>query len=84
MEDDARAAVLAAEGRLDGAVAHRRAALAVWAAVGHGRRGARTAVALARLTRGSRDVADARRRTASFRGSWLARTARRVAKGPDR
>ncbi|HEY0394801.1 MAG TPA: hypothetical protein VGD01_09960 [Candidatus Elarobacter sp.] len=84
MEDDARAAVLAAEGRLAGAVAHRRAALAVWAAVGHGWRGARTAVALARLTHAGPDVADARRRTATFHGSWLARTARRVATSPDR
>jgi hypothetical protein len=79
MEVDARAAVLAAEGRLGEAVAQRRAALAVWDTVGHGWRAARTAVALARLTRDRADVANARGRTESFGGSWLARTLRRVA-----
>jgi len=75
MEQDAQAAVLAAEGRADEAVAMRRRALATWDDLDHLWRAARSAIALARLTGTDHDAAAALMRTKTFRCSWLGRAA---------
>ncbi|MEA2720199.1 MAG: hypothetical protein QOJ39_2063 [Candidatus Eremiobacteraeota bacterium] len=76
MEEDAEAAVLAAEGFIQEAVARRRTALTTWDALGHGWRAARTAVAIGELTGSAHDAAVARVKTRAFQRSWLARRAR--------
>jgi hypothetical protein len=78
MEDDAEAAVLAAEGKIERAVSLRRATVETWSKLGHGWRAARAAVALAELTAKPEDVADASRRVERFRRSLLVRRVRRI------
>ena len=77
MEFDAEAAVLAAEGRRDDAIAKRRMALTIWDQLEHGWRAARTAIALAQLTGSPDDATRAVWYTDGFRRSWLKRRARR-------
>lgn len=78
MEDDAEAAVLAAEGKIERAVSLRRSTVETWSKLGHGWRAARAAVALAELTSKPEDAADACRRVEAFRRSWLVRRVRRI------
>jgi hypothetical protein len=77
MECDAQAAVVAAEGRAERAVALRKSALAVWSTIEHGWRAARSAVGIADLTRAPEDVRVAREHCEAYRRSWLGRRARR-------
>lgn len=78
MENDAEAAVLAAEGKIEHAVSLRRSTVETWSSLGHGWRAARAAVAIAELTSRPEDVADAHRRVEAFRRSWLVRRVRRI------
>ena len=78
MEDDAEAAVLAAEGKIGRSVSLRRSTVETWSALGHGWRAARAAVAIAELTAKPEDLADARRRVEAFQRSWLVRRVRRI------
>lgn len=77
-EDDAHATVLAAEGRLEASVTARRRALSTWDALAHRWRAARSAVAIAEITKCSDDLVVARDRADEFRHSWLGRRASRI------
>jgi tetratricopeptide (TPR) repeat protein len=72
-EDDAYAAVEAAKGQTDAALAHLRSALATWDDLKFEWRAAKTANAIASITKAIEDIAGARRRAEPFAKSWLAR-----------
>jgi hypothetical protein len=78
MEQDAAGAVFAAEGRTQEAISARRDALKIWVDLKHDWRAARTAVALAQVSRLPADATVAVHRAKAFRRSWLGRRARAI------
>jgi len=74
-EHDAFGAVAAANGDIEAGVRHLQSALSTWDALGFKWRAAKTARAIGSITKAESDIADAKRRAASYQRSWLGRPA---------
>ncbi|MDQ2865112.1 MAG: hypothetical protein M3R51_02690, partial [Candidatus Eremiobacteraeota bacterium] len=74
-ESDAFGIVACQNGELEVGVRHLQNALSVWDSLGFEWRAAKTARAIARLTKIDAHAADARRRASSYSQSWLGRPA---------